>query len=128
VPSFTRYQLASRWQRGECDIYARALVREYPHLRFGVALTRCEDVCHFFAHDDTTAYDSLGAHPLPYLGADGRFDHAATDIGPGAWGLDSAIVPVVRKALREALVHIRRHRTGPRPESSVASAVDGQEG
>lgn len=84
MPPFTRYQLTSRWQRGECDTYVKALVWQYPHLRFGVALTECEDVCHFFAHDDTTAYDSLGAHRLPYLGVNGRFDHAATDISPSS--------------------------------------------
>lgn len=81
------------WQHGLCDCYALAMMQEHPHLRLGVAGTTFDDngggwwPNHYFAHDDTHAYDSLGKHPLPYNGSQGQFDHVELDQSPEAWGL-----------------------------------------
>lgn len=65
------------WQQGHCGIYAAALIRNKPGLRLGTVVDRYfdeDDQCtydnpvHFFAYDDTYAYDSAGRHLLPYTG------------------------------------------------------------
>jgi hypothetical protein len=70
---FPRGQLRSRWQTGNCGTYARALIQMRPGLRLGALGVRDDpddpesmSAEHYFAHDDTHAYDSLGKHPLPY--------------------------------------------------------------
>lgn len=76
-----------RWQQGECLAYAVGLQRLDPTLRIGTLYEVDGEFCrelHFFAHDDTFAYDSAGRHPLPYLGvtviADGmRLDEQASE-------------------------------------------------
>ena len=61
----------SRWQQGGCLDYARGLMRLDDSLRFGT-LYECDgefDIpVHHFAHNDTHAFDSAGAHVLPYFG------------------------------------------------------------
>lgn len=79
------------YQCGLCDAYAVGLQQEYPHLRIGVAGYKQEDggwlPQHFFAHDDTHAYDSLGKHPLPYHGIHNQFDHLELNQNAHDWGL-----------------------------------------
>lgn len=58
----------SRWQQGDCGTYAHALTQMKPSLRFGAVADEEGAESHFFAHDDTHAYDSAGKHPLPYTG------------------------------------------------------------
>lgn len=107
-----------RWQQGHCGTYALALIQQYPQLRLAAAgLTEngggdASDgwmTLHFYAHDDTTAYDSAGRHPLPYLGIhEGAMDYAELDTPPGIWdilyeeGTDE-------DDLADALDHAQRH-------------------
>lgn len=121
--AFTRAQLYSRWQTGECGTYARALTIMQPELRIG-ALGCLEDpadpdggfsVSHFIAHDSTWAYDSLGRHPLPYLGVNGQFDHAELDCNAVHWGcVEDEHGPEdggeAQRALAAAIRHARRNR------------------
>jgi 8-oxo-dGTP diphosphatase len=79
-----------RWQQGNCGTYAAALVRAHPHLSFGVAGYSDDDgwsPAHFFAHDDTHAYDSAGKHPLPYRGVHGDMDIQELGHAPEDWGM-----------------------------------------
>jgi len=62
-----------KWMHGGCGDYARALHKQNPHLQFGIhVFDKPEegegwgDVVHVFTHDDDTAYDATGRHPLPY--------------------------------------------------------------
>lgn len=122
---------ADRWQTGDCGVYATALMEEHPHLRLGAII---DDSCgrqrrswlHWFAHDDTTAYDSRGAHPLPYRQV---WDSAAreffTEEEAGSMGLecvtdldpaDFGLSPGERELIPLARAHMRRHGTGPGEE------------
>lgn len=80
------------WQHGLCDTYAKALLDAYPHLRLGLLLepeSGRED--HYFAHDDSYAYDSIGRHPLPYTGYGenaGTYVQAL-DVDPADYGIGS---------------------------------------
>lgn len=59
------------WQHGLCDVYACALLHMHPQLRLGTLNVEEGGYVrelHYFAHDDTYAYDSLGRHALPYTG------------------------------------------------------------
>lgn len=104
--------LANEWQTGLCDAYAVAMLQEHPHLRLGVAGTTFEDggwwPQHFFAHDDTHAYDSLGKHPLPYHGSQNQFDHVDLDQTPEAWGLPENGTPEDVERAR-AIIRSRSH-------------------
>lgn len=114
---------ADRWQTGDCAIYATALIERYPHLRLGAVVHDWarwgRSWLHFFAHDDTTAYDSRGSHPLPYREAwdsalrDYFTDEDAesmgfeciTDLDMAEFGLSEGereLVPLAR-------AHMRRH-------------------
>lgn len=88
----------SRWQRGECAEYALALIKENPHLRFGVLgesdlgdgdASEGWSERHCVAHDDDYAYDSAGRHPLPYRGVEGDCDYAELDAAPEDFGYES---------------------------------------
>jgi hypothetical protein len=125
---FTRAQLYSRWQTGECGTYAWALRLLRPGLRIGVLGNLDDpdsgfDVAHFFAHDDTHAYDSLGRHELPYLGVDNEFNKAMLDINPDHWGcLEDEHGPEdgdeAQRALAAAVRHARRHDVIPRDQEA----------
>jgi hypothetical protein len=78
-----------RWQQGECGTYAQALITARPELHLGVAGYKEPDGWapqHYFVHDDSWAYDSLGAHPLPYRGIHGQFTHVELDHDLTRWG------------------------------------------
>lgn len=86
----------NRWQQGDCGAYAIALTDAHPHLRFAVLGETWDgagdasggwSVRHFFAHDDTDAYDSAGRHPLPYYGIRGTCDYVELDSDPDWHGL-----------------------------------------
>lgn len=77
------------WQHGLCDTYAKAMLDMYPHLRLGTLQepdTHTEH--HYFVHDDTYAYDSLGRHPLPYNGIVGDLEQVLDD-DPKNYGIGS---------------------------------------
>lgn len=85
-----------RWQQGQCGTYALALIRANPGLRLGVSGVTENGSgdasggwrpAHFYAHDNTHAYDSAGQHPLPYHGVHDSMDYHELDINPGDWGL-----------------------------------------
>lgn len=76
-----------RWQQGQCGTYAVALTQAKPGLRFGVAGTEDFPDSHFFAHDDTHAYDSAGRHPLPYRGVHGNLTQNDLDSDPEDFGI-----------------------------------------
>jgi len=62
----------SHWQHRDCGVYAKALTDADPSLRIGAVAGPHSDpstghALHWFAHDDTHAYDSRGEHPLPYI-------------------------------------------------------------
>lgn len=107
---------ADRWQTGDCGIYAMALIEARPGLRFGAVFGRHGSALHFFAHDDTHAYDSTGASPLPYVRV---WDSACRDYFPadaaGSMGfrcvldLNPADFGDISEAEREALPAARRH-------------------
>jgi len=75
----------SHWQHRDCGVYADALREADPSLRLGAVAGPHSDpakghALHWFAHDDTHAYDSRGAHPLPYVPR--VWDSAAFDWTP----------------------------------------------
>jgi hypothetical protein len=73
-----QFEKARRWQQGQCGTYACTLQQHRPELKLGLAgnLEHGEfPYQHVFAHDETHAYDSLGAHPLPYKGVHGKWGH-----------------------------------------------------
>lgn len=96
---------------GGCLEYAVALQRRHSHLRFGSfgrtdtsdPAYPSDDVQHHFAHDDTHAYDSAGAHLLPYLGIAGEADFCRLD-EQASW-YEMPHEPEVLAALD----HINRH-------------------
>jgi hypothetical protein len=62
----------SHWQHRDCGVYAKALTDADPGLRIGAVAGPHSNpaeghALHWFAHDDTHAYDSLGRHKLPYV-------------------------------------------------------------
>lgn len=98
----------STWQRGGCDTYAHALREVHPHLRYGALQEpgpEYSGYAHFFAHDDTHAYDSAGKHPLPYTGIHGgliqHLDEDPNDFDPPEVGDPG-----------KARAHIMRHGIG----------------
>ncbi len=106
-----------RWQGGECGTYATALQRTRPSLMIGAAGggpgddEEDWDVEHFFAHDQTHAYDSTGRHELPYSG---RWQHSILNINPHHFDVLSAEHPPdsdeAERAITQAERHIIRHR------------------
>lgn len=109
-----------RWSSGECGTYACALQQARPDLRLGVAGHKTAEGFepqHFFAHDDTHAYDSSGKHALPYHGARGQFGHAELEHDPKDWGLpgDEAGPEGPEPGLRAAQEHARSIGLLPRP-------------
>ncbi len=106
-----------RWQGGECGTYATALQRMRPGLMIGAAGGGSGDdeedwdVEHFFAHDQTHAYDSTGRHELPYSG---RWQHSILNINPHHFDVLSAEHPPgsdeAERAIAQAERHIIRHR------------------
>jgi hypothetical protein len=83
-----------RWQQGECGTYACAVMRAKPGTKLGVAGYANEggpehgwEPQHFFAHDETHAYDSLGTHPLPYRGIHNQMDYWELGHEPETFGL-----------------------------------------
>lgn len=112
----------STWQQGKCGTYAVALQQEHPHLKFGVLGTTEKGggdasagwtPSHFFAHDETHAYDSAGKHPLPYRGVRNQADYHELGHDAEDWGMpdEEGSGPKELQAARE---HIRRHGIGPR--------------
>lgn len=74
----------SHWQHRDCGVYAKALTDADPGLRIGAVAGPHSDpaaghALHWFAHDDTHAYDSRGSHRLPYISV---WDSAARDWFP----------------------------------------------
>lgn len=106
------------FQQGYCGEYAAALIATYPRLRFGViGDTEAGEgdasegwmERHYFAHDDTYAYDSAGRHRLPYLGiaVAGEFcDYGELDADASDFGFDVDADGQVRDL---ALDHIAEH-------------------
>ena len=116
------------WQQGHCGTYALALILAYPQLRLGAAgyteygngdASDGWDLAHFFAHDDTFAYDSAGRHPLPYRGVHGDLDYAELDSYPEDWGIpdEEAGPEGPDHWLAAATAHARRHGIGPSDQS-----------
>lgn len=95
-----------RWQTGDCGAYACALKEEHPHLHYGT-LYDGSIPAHHFAHDETHAYDSLGAHPLPYRGVAGNLTPETNET---VWQYDEPHPDDVEAARQ----HIRSNRIGPR--------------
>jgi hypothetical protein len=125
---------SDRWQTGECGVYAYALMAADPALRFGAVLGEGQHVpgraLHFFAHDDTHAYDSRGAHPLPYREVwDSAFRRyftpqdarCVTDLNPADFG---ELTGYQALALPDARRHIRRHRILQNREDSTMEITD----
>lgn len=108
----------STWQQGLCDTYAMALLSVNPSMRMGVLGESYDDGWmeqHFFAHDDTHAYDSAGRHTLPYHGIHGGMDITLLDQDPVDYGVDDALD---HPSTADAFAHIERHNIFTR------SAVD----
>ena len=107
-----------KWQQGGCIEYAHALKQRHPHLGVGIVSTPDDEDNwqHIFVHDDTHAYDSAGAHPLPYTGVHGDLDqHLGHDLD---W-YDDPDPDLVELAHQ----HIDRHGIGPKGPHRTA-AVD----
>ena len=100
----------SRWQQGECEVYAIALIRAFPDLRFAT-LTNEDRQAHYVAHDDTHAYDSAGSHPLPYRGVHDDLPIAHLDDDPEDYFGD--IGDYSDEELADAAAHFTRHGIGP---------------
>ena len=104
----------ARWQQGGCGVYAVALTHAVPGLRFATLYDADNVETHHVAHDDTHAYDSAGAHPLPYLGLSP--EPGATielDEDPSDYGLTPDGMPDFWPALTDAIAHAIRHRIHP---------------
>lgn len=106
-----------RWQQGCCGTYALALMQIRPGLRLGVSgitengggdASGGWQPAHFYAHDDTWAYDSAGRHPLPYHGIHGDMDYHEHDASPDDWSLP-AEEGTGEHDIRDAQDHARRH-------------------
>lgn len=102
------------WQSGRCGTYAVALIALDPRLRFGVAGYIEDDgwsAQHFYAHNNDHAYDSLGQHPLPYLGINGQFDFVLLDETPKDYGVpdDEAGPEGAQAAIAQAQAHALSH-------------------
>lgn len=110
---------ADRWQTGDCGAYAWALILARPALRLGAVRGRHDSYLHFFAHDDTHAYDSRGRHELPYTevwdsafrdyfpagAAESMGFRCELDLDPVTFGLSKGereLLPLARR-------HMRRH-------------------
>ena len=95
-----------RWQQGGCGAYALALVGLDPALRLGATGFRGRDGAfrpdHFFAHDDSYAYDSHGQHHLPFYGVDRDFAEVVMGTSADRWAL-SEPEPEVAAARQHAL-------------------------
>lgn len=96
----------STWQQGKCGTYACGLQRLNSGLRFGTV----EGGNHFFAHDDTHAYDSAGRHPLPYSGIEGG-GRSSLDEEPEWYGVphDEAGPEGSEVHVQAAMEHAQRH-------------------
>jgi len=103
-----------RWQQGECDFYAAALIKTYPHLSLIVYGESYEEDWgefgwserHYAAHDDTYMYDSTGRHLLSeYNGAHGDFNYSERDHDLDSFGLDHEW----NDAMDDAIAHAERH-------------------
>jgi hypothetical protein len=117
----------NRWQQGQCGTYALALIRLDPSLRLGVSgLTETGNgdasggwmPLHFYAHDNTSAYDSAGRHPLPYHGIDASMDYHEQDADPAEWEL-LAEEGTGEHDIKNAQDHARRNRILARPNREV---------
>jgi hypothetical protein len=97
----------SSWQQGRCGTYACGLQRIRPDLRIGTL----DQGSHFFAHDDTHAYDSAGRHPLPYRGIAGDAEQVDLDQQPDWWGVphDEAGSEGPEPHVHAAMQHAERH-------------------
>lgn len=105
-------ELPDRWQNGDCGAYAVALRSKFPHLKFGTLGEYVYDgkyfeESHYFVHDDAFAYDSLGAHPMPYRGTDNDLD---AEYDQETWYYDEPHPD----DLAAAEAHIIVHGIGPR--------------
>jgi mRNA-degrading endonuclease RelE of RelBE toxin-antitoxin system len=108
-----------KWQQGKCGTYACALIKDHPHMRLGVMGHSFDpedgegwSTTHYFAHDDTHAYDSAGKHKLPYHGIDGSADIVEHDHDPEGWGLpdeEHGSPGEQEQSLADASAHARRH-------------------
>ena len=109
----------ARWQQGECGTYAVAILRARPDFVFAV-IGQTEDgdaangwrETHYYAFDPATqtAYDSLGAHPMPYLGIeDGENDYIETGDSPETFGLGEAYGEFDAADLADAVAHFERN-------------------
>ena len=106
-----------RWQGGECGTYATALQQMRPGLMIGAAGggpgddEEDWDVEHFFAHDQTHAYDSTGRHELPYSS---RWQHSILNINPHHFDVLSAEHPPDSAEAERAIAQAERHIIGHR--------------
>lgn len=112
-------QFGNDWQTGLCDAYALALLREYPHLRLGGSgdidpTSGQGGPSHWWAHDDHHAYDSLGVHPLPYLGANNQFNHQWLDQDPEVWGLPENATEEQMQIAQREIQHQRSSKLAAR--------------
>lgn len=104
-----------RWSTGECGTYACAVMKNRPGTQLGAAGHLNPDdtfeIQHFFAHDETHAYDSSGTHPLPYYGKNNQFTHAELGHNPNHFGLpedEQGPPPDTENAMWDAEQHARR--------------------
>lgn len=108
-----------RWQTGECGTYARVLQMVAPNLKVAVVGEKEHDPDvpgggwwpkHYYAHDGTTAFDSLGQHPMPYMGNPAWGCDYLEDIA----GEEAEDLPVEEgNCVGAALMHILTHDIYP---------------
>jgi hypothetical protein len=97
----------STWQQGKCGTYACGLQQLKPDLHFGTI----EGGSHFFAHDETHAYDSAGRHPLPYTGIEGHPGEVELHSSAEYWGVphDEHGPEGSEGHIKAAMEHAQRH-------------------
>ncbi len=126
-PGETATTDSRRWQHGQCGTYMRALMMMRPDLRPG-ALGERDDPGdglsfmpgHYFAHDGTWAYDSLGRHLLPCQRPEPYYRDQALDVLDHGIAEEEHTSPEdLDGALAAAMRHIREHHVleggGPQP-------------
>lgn len=76
----------ARWTGGDCGTYAHALTEMNPDLRVGTV----NGGIHFFAHNETHAWDANGQHRLHHFGLQSdhgqhQGDHLSLGVDPGVY-------------------------------------------
>jgi len=110
------------WLQGGCAEYALALQERNPELQFGRQVIYDEpdeffeegdylgySTNHVFVHDATTAYDALGAHPLPYEipGHTTLLGFPREDV-EGEWDNDAEMVAEAHRQIEQGITPIKR--------------------